>query len=146
MGKMNSELEQLLSRMEQEQKKEPSSGGWYSKVGDCVFFFNEPDTDYFAERIDGRLTIYRALEDRHRIIGVQVKGIRTLPGHDIIQVHVMQTGRLELVTLLLGSLIQSRSESTGESPEFTSKRENSYLDLAREMGGCAIDATELLQV
>lgn len=49
---------------------------WYNKYGDCVEFRACGDA-YYAERIDGFLTIYRHFEDE-RPVGFQVKGVLTL--------------------------------------------------------------------
>lgn len=49
---------------------------WYNKHGDCVEF-RACGEAYYAERVDGFLTIYRDIED-DRPVGFQVKGVLTL--------------------------------------------------------------------
>lgn len=71
--------------------------GWYNASGDCVFVYSE-DVTHRAERVDDRLTVYRAIDD-DRIVGLKVKDIRTLPSHELMHVLV-QTGPIEVVTLL----------------------------------------------
>jgi hypothetical protein len=73
-------------------------GGWYSAAGDCVFYVNE-DVPYLRERVDGLLTVYRATDETRRIVGVQVKGIRSLPEHDLLRINVGH-GDVEIVSLL----------------------------------------------
>jgi hypothetical protein len=62
-------------------------GHYLSPEGDCLFVYNEP-VSYFAERIDGLLTVYRALgEGEGRIIGLQIKGLKGL-GVDMVGARV----------------------------------------------------------
>jgi hypothetical protein len=52
-------------------KSEP---GWYhSKDGDCIFAYWE-DVPSYADRINGPITVYRAVDD-NRIVGCQLKGV-----------------------------------------------------------------------
>ncbi len=48
----------------------------YDADGDCIEFFAKPDP-YYAERIDGLLTVYRSRES-NEIIGSQIKGVSHL--------------------------------------------------------------------
>jgi hypothetical protein len=48
----------------------------YSASGDCVELFFE-DADYFAERVDCWLTVYKRFGDEH-IVGFQIKNVATL--------------------------------------------------------------------
>ncbi|MEQ8762817.1 MAG: hypothetical protein RL885_02740 [Planctomycetota bacterium] len=143
---MNPDLEKFLRETEQECSSAPSRGGWYSKAGDCAFFFNEPDASYLAERVDGRLTVYRSLEDRRRIVGVQVKGIRTLPGHDFLEVLVRQSGTVDLIMLLYGTWQETQSDASKEPADRAAKRRTDYEDVLREFSGSTIDAKEFVSV
>lgn len=63
-------LTELLSNMEPTgESLEPI----YCRDSDAVHFFWS-DVDYFAERVDDLLTVYRAVEDE-RLIGLKIKGV-----------------------------------------------------------------------
>jgi hypothetical protein len=49
---------------------------WYNVAGDCIHFHWLPD-EFFGERIDDKLTLYRSLRDQE-IVGCQIKGITAL--------------------------------------------------------------------
>ena len=53
-----------------------SAGAFYSPDSDSFQFYKE-NVDFYAERIDCWLTIYKAFED-DRLIGFKLKNIRTL--------------------------------------------------------------------
>ena len=58
-------------------KKKAEAGGepvwFYSKDGDCIFAYWE-NVPTYGDRLNGSLTIYRAVDD-NRVIGCQVKGV-----------------------------------------------------------------------
>lgn len=51
----------------------PRPGWYHSKDGDCIFAHWE-DVPSYAERINGPITVYRAMDDK-RIVGCQLKGV-----------------------------------------------------------------------
>ena len=48
----------------------------YNRAGDCLIFFLS-NTDYYAERVDDILTVYRSFEP-NEIVGLQIKGLEAL--------------------------------------------------------------------
>lgn len=60
-------------KAEAEGKTVPEPGWYQSKEGDCIFAYWDNAPSY-AERINGPITIYRALDD-NRIVGCQLKGV-----------------------------------------------------------------------
>ncbi|MEE9394883.1 MAG: hypothetical protein V3W41_20535 [Planctomycetota bacterium] len=119
------DLGRLMDSMRSEPAKKP--GGFFSESGDCVFFYNE-DVPYVRDRIDGLVTVYRAIDDS-RIIGVQVKNVSRLPFHDALQVEVSSVNQRDMVRLLL--LTFAKTEPTEDS---TTK----YTDAIRKMNEPAL--------
>ncbi|HKB16325.1 MAG TPA: hypothetical protein VKF62_09670 [Planctomycetota bacterium] len=113
MAEELAELRNLLRRVEEGAVRVPLPSGWYSREGDCVFFFNE-DVPYRAERVDDLLTLYRALGS-DRIVGAEVKGIRNLPKHHRLVLEVFRTGYVEMVALLLLTFQRQAEEHPGET-------------------------------
>ena len=112
MGEEVTDLARSLREMAGSGPSGTSPGGWYSREGDCVFFYNE-DVPHHRDRVDDLLTVYRADEDK-RIIGVQVKGIRKLPKHDLLGIMVEQ-GEVEVVTLLLTTFKRPAKTAAGDA-------------------------------
>lgn len=75
---------------------------YYNKDGDCIEFFLKPD-DYYAERIDGLLTVYRS-SDNDEIIGSLLKNIKNIfnkwPGF-AVEIH---EDKVHLASLFLAGL------------------------------------------
>ena len=107
------DLGSLLRDAEGRAERVPLPSGWYSREGDCVFFFNE-DVPYRAERVDDHLTLYRAL-GHGRIVGAEVSGIRKLPQHHRLVLEVFRTGYVEMVALLLLTFQREEEENPGET-------------------------------
>ncbi len=49
---------------------------YYDRDGDCIEFIAKPD-DFYAERVDGILTVYRSRKD-NEIMGSVIKGVSSL--------------------------------------------------------------------
>jgi hypothetical protein len=49
---------------------------WYNTSGDSIHYHWEP-ADYYGDRIDDKLTLYRSLEGRE-IVGCEIKGVSAL--------------------------------------------------------------------
>ena len=123
-GETLSSVESLLQELARKsQTRVP--GGWRSKVGDCVRYFNE-DASHYRERVDELLTLYRA-DDDARIIGVQIKGMSRLPKHDVLAILV-QSGELEVVTLLMLTFAQRPERKATEN------RAQQYADAIIALG------------
>lgn len=75
---------------------------YYNKDGDCVEFFAKSD-DYYAERVDGFLTVYRS-RDNNEIIGSLMKNIKSIfdqwPGF-AVEIH---EDKVHLASLFLAGL------------------------------------------
>ena len=75
---------------------------YYNKDGDCIEFFAKSD-DYYAERVDGLLTVYRSRENGE-IIGSLLKNIKEIinkyPGFSV-EIH---ENKVHLAHLLLAGL------------------------------------------
>lgn len=70
---MAEDVKKLLEQLKTANPQKSRPGSWYNQDGDCLFCFSE-DLDYYADRIDDNLTLYRAENDNH-VIGVQVNDI-----------------------------------------------------------------------
>jgi hypothetical protein len=114
MAHMEDALTRFLSERAEGVTGPPSPGGFYSKEGDCVFFYNEP-VDSKAERVDELLTVYRALDD-NRIVGAQIKGISRLPKHDLMRLTVMEYKGIEIVALVLSTFYRQRPDGIERDP------------------------------
>ena len=123
------DLRDLLRQAEKRAERMPLPSGWYSREGDCVFFFNE-DVPYRGERVDDLLTVYRALGGG-RIVGAQVKGIRKLPEHHRLVLSVFQTGYVEMVALLLLTF----ERQARERPEEIAAKEKTYEEAVGVLRG-----------
>lgn len=74
----------------------------YDADGDCIEFFAKPDP-YYAERIDGLLTVYKS-QETDEVVGSHIKGVSHLckelmgkcPG---LRVEI-QDGKIHLVHIL----------------------------------------------
>lgn len=108
------ELDSLLGRIDQEWSGVQRKGDYYSREGDCLFYFNE-SVPYVAERVDAFLTAYRAI-DAGRIVGFELKGLHSL-GIEEIKATV-STGDGDhshhIVELLLRSLVGTEGETEAE--------------------------------
>ncbi len=112
--------------------------GWYSRVADCAFLYNE-DVEHWADRVDETLTLLRALED-DRIVGAEVRGIRALPRNDGVFRSVVKRGFVEAATLLLFALERQRRRR-GKLPRSVEARYGEALGILR--GGVALREGDL---
>ena len=75
---------------------------YHNQDGDCVEFFVKPDS-YYAERVDGFLTVYRSRKNKE-VIGSLLKNIKHIigkyPGFSI-EIH---DGKVHLAALFLAGL------------------------------------------
>lgn len=85
----------------------------YDADGDCIEFFMTPDA-YFAERVDGLLTVYRS-QDNKEIVGAQIKGMKALLADILgkfpsfrVEIH---DGKFPLVHIFRVGLWSLRGES-----------------------------------
>ena len=72
----NAAYDECINKLLAEPKREFSPFAEYDADGDCIEFFTKPDP-YFAERVDGLLTVYRSQENKE-IIGAQIKRVTAL--------------------------------------------------------------------
>src|SRR5260370_39393650 len=66
-------MEKIIERIKRHRPKAFKAQIVYSPEGDSLTFIFE-DTEYYRERIDDFLTVYRAIEARDRLVGCQLKG------------------------------------------------------------------------
>jgi hypothetical protein len=85
---MNAEEFAQLVLAQSDLEKDFAPFSVYDHDGDCIEFIAKPDA-YFAERVDGIVTVYYS-EESNEMIGAQIKGIKSLmrqsPGLSI-EVH-----------------------------------------------------------
>jgi hypothetical protein len=77
----NEGIEKIVERLTREGKT-PESGWFFSEEGRMIQAFWE-NVPYYATRINDRITLYKAHQEnesrpKDRVIGVQVKGIKSL--------------------------------------------------------------------
>ncbi len=111
---------------------------WYNRAGDCLEFHFAPD-EYYAERVDDVLTVYRGMPD-DKLVGCQVKGISALLRKfgDFgvrIETHEVQLALLFFVSHLVGG------DPQYEAP----RRQKLYNDLLARVGGQKIDMDQLVE-
>lgn len=135
---MESGLNELMTRIAQEEGP-ARQGCFYSRDADCVFCHLE-DVPYFAERVDGLLTIYRAEEDA-RLVGAQLKGVSKLPKHDVLGLGLRHEGDVQVLELVLLTFRSQPQPSTPE-PEAL-RRKADYFDVLDRLHGITIPAAEL---
>jgi hypothetical protein len=89
--------------------------GYVSADGDCLFYHHE-DVPYFADRVDGLLTLFRAMTDSH-LVGFELKGISQMPtsGLHRIMVNPSETPGFEVITLLTGGYIYQYGHDDGSA-------------------------------
>jgi hypothetical protein len=109
----------------------------YSREGDCVIFYFE-ESESYGDRVDGILTVYRALDD-DRIVGCQLKGIATLlerANHFKFEIEIDDHGVRFSALLLVSNLI-------AEQPQYQlPRRRKMYEDLLNRAGGLAVSIEE----
>lgn len=88
---------------------------WYSSAGDCIICVDEPG-DYFRERINNLVTVYRAISDQH-IIGVQVKSLRAFASHALVA-EMYQRRRVNMAALLTLSFLDPSAYRKARLPRF----------------------------
>ena len=130
MAKTNDPLTEFLTERAKRAPATPSPGGSYSKEGDCVFFYTEP-VESKAERVDDLLTLYRAIDKTHRIVGAQIKGIRKLAEHDLIGFEVKRGGGVEIASLVLATFYRQRPLGVAYDPGVT-ERYSALLEALRD--------------
>lgn len=108
---------------------------WYNRAGDCLeFHFTEQA--YYAERVDGVLTVYRSQDD-DALVGCQVKGISALIakfGDFGLQI---KTDELRLALLFCVSHIVGE-DSYYEAP----RRHKLYNDLLSRFGKTTVNVCQ----
>ncbi len=133
------DIEQLLRDVAARNPGGTKPGGWYSPEGDCFFYYNE-DGPHSRDRVDELLTVYRAEGDGH-ILGVEIKGIRSLPKHDLLGIRVESNKEVAVVTILLATYKRRKAEAshTGSAPS------DVYMDACTSMMGerVAVDQLQL---
>ncbi len=105
------------------------SAPYYTSEGDCLFWFFR-DQEYYAERIDDLVTVYRALDGRG-IVGVQVEGIKRLL-RAARELLAAPSDRVPLRAVLFGANREASSPI------------DRYRALAAEVGDRTINARELV--
>jgi hypothetical protein len=92
-------IDDFLESLPRRGRRGRAPAGWTSREGDCAYFYRARDPNY-RERVDNVLTVYRSLKD-DKIVGVQIKGLTSLPEHDAMGVAVDDRREVEVVVLLL---------------------------------------------
>ncbi len=72
----NTAYDECIDKLLGERERAFSPFAEYDADGDCIEFFMKPDP-YFADRVDGLLTVYRSQETKE-IIGAQIKRVAAL--------------------------------------------------------------------
>jgi hypothetical protein len=72
----NAAYDECIDKLLAEPERNFSPFAEYDADGDCIEFFMKPDP-FFAERIDGLLTVYRSQENKE-IVGAQIKRVTAL--------------------------------------------------------------------
>jgi DUF971 family protein len=72
----NTAYDECIEKLLADSEREFSPFAEFDADGDCIEFFMKPDP-YYAERIDGLLTVYRSQENKE-IIGAQIKRVSAL--------------------------------------------------------------------
>ncbi len=135
---LNDAIEQIDAAWDGTVKK----GHYTSPEGDCVFVYNEA-APYYRERVDGVLTVFRAIVGG-RIIGLQVKGLSALPSHDALNVTVSTADglpRQDIVVLLLLNL-QSKPAEAPEAAVELARVYAQAFDMLREVPATAEETVE----
>lgn len=120
-------IDDILASLEREPAEPPAyPTSYYSADGDCVFVYNQGG-EYVRQRVDNLLTVFRAPMSG-RIIGLQIKGIRHLPPHEGIHVHVAGRvdgagRRVQTVRLLLLSFAQPADPEPERTKAYTEAME-----------------------
>lgn len=105
---------------------------WYNTAGDCIHFNWEPD-EFYGERIDDKLTIYRSVES-DAIVGCQIKGISALvKKFDEVGISVSD-GEAAMATFFFVSHLTA--ESSQYDPQ---KRRQTYLYLVETHGRTKVE-------
>ena len=107
------EFGEFIGNLLAEPERDFSPFAEYDADGDCIEFFVKPDP-YFAERVDGLLTVYRSQESKE-ITGAQIKRVTALfdeilgkfPGFRV-EVH---DGKFPLVHIFRVGLWSLRGEN-----------------------------------
>ncbi len=93
--------------------KEPfEPTAYYDRDGDCIEFLAKSD-DFYAERVDGLLTVYRSRKD-NKIIGSVIKGVSHLY-RNILQTYPgfaveVRDGKVRLAHLFRARLWSGRPD------------------------------------
>lgn len=122
---MAKELAQALSALSGEPKFAPRPV--YSAAGDCLFlYFDEAES--YGDRVDGLLTVYRAL-DGDQIVGCQIKGITAILKKFGEFGLKLTTKSVDLALLFLVSNLVSENPVYSEG-----ERRSLYTDLLTKAG------------
>jgi hypothetical protein len=117
--------DRLTDYLKDRQPKEFVSRPLYFKEGDFVSYFLE-DCPYLAERVDELLTVYRAMDDKGRLVGCKIKGVRKLQqrmGEFGFAIVNTVTKRILLGPLFLGGLALAENPSLQDSSQRRSRYE-----------------------
>lgn len=130
------ELRKLMARIEAEGPEKSSPGGYYCKEGDSIFYHDE-DVPSYAQWADDLLTLYRAM-DNHRIVGLQIKGIKRLvETYELIGQMVKEKKGVNLGTVIAYTF-------TSKSSKDVKKREpRGYLEALEAIGKRQVPLVEL---
>ena len=80
------------------------SAAVYDRNGDVLEFF-VADEEYYADRVDEYLTVYRSMQDRERTVGIALKSIRSVLLAFLDDLAVRVDGQAMRDTIRLKSLI-----------------------------------------
>jgi hypothetical protein len=133
-------IDELMSKIAQDDAAPTQPGCFYSKDGDCVFCHIE-DVPYCAERVDELLTVYLA-EDDGRLVGAQIKGVSKLPTHDAVGLELRRAGNVQVVGLLLLTF-RSQPQPPASEDVGVVRRKAKYFDVVTRLHGFSIPAAEL---
>jgi len=127
VGAANLNLEDAIDEIDRSWDGVSARDQWHhSAAGDCLFFIHE-QVPYYAQRVDGLLTVYRALSG-DRIVGLQIKGIGA---RKIDMVHAQvktRDGGPDLVRLLISAYKSVQVDETSASEE---ERLSAYAEAAK---------------
>lgn len=104
---------------------------YYSKAGDCLIFYFE-EAESYAERVDGLVTVYRAIED-DRLVGCQIKEVTPqLKRFGSCKLQIEDRGIKLSILLLVSNLVADDKDY--EPP----RRRKVYEDLMSKAGDQAV--------